>query len=353
MKVRGPRVVADPATAKKSKGELFLNLKWFLRLGATLFAFSSLAVAGPVCAYPQLWFMPMDPVLRPVFHSGGSADFLGLFNPEAPWNHAAEYVSVFKLYPQFLSKASDDDLGLVVGDLKRRGIALGIETGILPPSAVCGHIEGYDAGLISEARRIKRLGGDVAYFVADEPLYFGHSFAGKEACRETLPELAAQAANSARAFREVFPKVKFLETEPIGNFREPDWVSLVATWHAEFAKAFGEPFSAFNLDMGWGGPWRERAAAIVARMRADHMPIGLICNGDRDDPTDQAWIDHARQRCEAFERVTGAPPDIVVFQSWVPRPTHVLPEDAPDSFTHLILEYARSHQLPPARPEGR
>ena len=302
---------------------------------------------------PQLWFAPKDPIPRPAIYSGGSTDYLALFNSGPSWEDAAKYVSVFKLYPQFVSRASDEDLGRVVRDLERRGIPLAIEIGILHQRQTCGHIEGHDNNQVDLGKRIQRLGGEVAYFVADEPLYFGHSFAGKQGCRDPLPSLAEEAAGTARAFRAVFPNVKFVETEPISNFQEPDWVELIGRWHAEFARAFGEPFSSFTIDVNWQQPWRERAAAIVARMRADHMPIGLICNGDRDDPTDQAWIDHARQRCEAFERVTGAPPDIVVFQSWVPRPTHVLPEDAPDSFTHLILEYARSHHLPPARPEGR
>ena len=73
-------------------------------------------------------------------------------------------------------------------------------------------------------------------------------------------------------------------------------------------------------------------------MRAEKMLVGLICDGNPNEATDHEWIDHALERCNDFGRLTGGPPDMVIFQSWVPRPTHVLPEDAPDSFTHLLLE---------------
>lgn len=325
--------------------------KWLAHCGFA-FVFSSAAASGAARAAPELWFAPMDPVLRPVFGSGGSVDFLDLFTAAAPWTHAAGYVGAFKLYPQFLGKNSDDDdLRPVVSDLKRRGIALVVETGLLPPQPACGHIEGYDANLIVEARRIQRLGGEIAYMDADEPLYFGHSFGGKDACRDSVSDLAQQAAAMARAFRGVFPNAKFLDTEPISNFTEPNWVDLIANWHAAFAEAFGEPFYAFDLDVNWRQRWQERVRAIAARLRLEHMPIGLICNGDPKEETDEAWITHALRRCDEFETVTGASPDMVVFQSWVPRPTHVLPETAPDSFTHLILEYVDEHHLPPARPD--
>ena len=104
------------------------------------------------------------------------------------------------------------------------------------------------------AKRIQRLGGEVAYFAADEPLWFGHSFAGKEGCRDPLPDAAKEAADAARSFRSVFPNVKFIDIEPISNFEEPDWIDMIVRWQSEFAHAFGEPFYALHLDVDWGNP---------------------------------------------------------------------------------------------------
>jgi hypothetical protein len=35
-------------------------------------------------------------------------------------------------------------------------------------------------------------------------------------------------------------------------------------------------------------------------------------------------------------------PDRAIFQSWNPYPTHVLPETAPDTLTHLVDFYIKS-----------
>jgi hypothetical protein len=210
-------------------------------------------------------------------------------------------------------------------------------------------LEGFDDDQLKIAQRIQRLGGDVEFFAADGPLWGGHSYDGAQGCRDALPSLAADAADTARAFRSVFPNAKFIDIEPISNFKETDWVELVASWHQEFAKAFGDPFRALHLDVNWRQPWQDRVAAIVARMRRVHVPVGLICNADPKEANDQTWIDDAREHCDDFDRVTGAPPDAVIFQSWNPRPTRTLPEDAPDSFTHLVLDYAERRGLPEAR----
>lgn len=321
-----------------------------LKLATIALALGLGAGATPL-AHADVWFAPHNYYRGAPIGDIGALDFDELFADDAPWKESAALVRVFKLYPQYLNDATDEQLQATFRGLQHRHIALAIEFGILHQRADCGHVEGHNPNQLEIAQRIERLGGKVEYFATDEPLYFGHSFDGKEGCRDPLPALAAEAAGIARAFRSVFPKVKFIDVEPISNFKEPDWVELIVQWHAEFAKAFGEPFYRFDVDVNWRQPWSDRVVAIASRMRREGMRLGLLCNGDPNEATDQAWIDHALQRCESFEDLTGGPPDDVIFQSWVRRPTHVLPEDAPDSFTHLILQYAQSRHLHPVRPQ--
>jgi len=288
---------------------------------------------------PRIWFAPRDP--RGL--ESGSLDFLDLFQDNAPWQRAAALAKVFKLTPRFLTVATDDVLGRVLLDLKRRHIALAAELGVLHPTASCGQIEGYMRNQLELAQRIRRLGGDLRFVAADEPLYFGHSFDGKAACRTPLAALAQDAAGTARQIRSVFPDVRIIDIEPISNFKEANWDSLVAEWLTAFRDAYGEPFAAFDIDIDWGRPWQDRVATITAQMRRANMRIGVIYNGNPKDPTDAAWLDAARQHYTAYEALVGGPPDDVIFQSWVVHPTRVLPESSPDAFTHLLLEYARSH----------
>ena len=170
----------------------------------------------------QIWFAPLDPVFRPRFGDRSSNDFMKMFEPGAAWPRGRSYVEVFKLYPQFLAKASDTDLSVVINYLKREHIALGTDFGLLLArrETECGWgVEGYNGtGAANVSARITRLGGTLAYVVADEPLFFGHDFIGPNTCHADITELARQAAQTANVFRSFFPNVKIAEAEPIDNF---------------------------------------------------------------------------------------------------------------------------------------
>jgi hypothetical protein len=130
----------------------------------------------------MVWFAPLPPLTvnssRPYT---GSDDFMDLFAPEALWREAAERVSVFKLYGEWVEDvpwsvhASDAELAQVIAELSRRGIAIGVEMGPLEPSSSCGQgIEGF-AGIragINIAKRIKNAGGRLNFVSLDEPFAF-------------------------------------------------------------------------------------------------------------------------------------------------------------------------------------
>src|SRR4051812_8079944 len=105
-------------------------------------SFSRLAavmVVGSVLLPGQqsVWFTPVPAGKHPVGYFG-SADYMALFRPEAPWRQAAAKVRVFKVYADGLDALSDADLAKMLADLKRRKIALALEWPILT-SRTCGN----------------------------------------------------------------------------------------------------------------------------------------------------------------------------------------------------------------------
>ena len=268
---------------------------------------------------------------------------MSLFEPDAPWAMAASQVQVFKLYPQFMHAASDVDLAKVIEYLDQHRIALAIEAGLIHPRATCSRTEGYDDDQEFMAERIRRLGGNLRYVMADEPLFFGHSYDAPGTCRIPIPALAQDAAASARVFQQIFANVRIVEAEPISNFKNVDWVQEIGQFLSAFREAHDQPFAAVALDIAWWEPsWRPRALAINRYLRHLGEPVAVIYNGNERDDLDAGWLNSAREHYQVYEALLGSPPNQAIFQSWAPHPTRVLPETSPTAFTSLILDYERS-----------
>jgi len=297
---------------------------------------------------PKIWFSP-----RPESSGrAGAADFMELFQPNAPWPKASSALSAFVLYTPFVHEASDAQLTTIIRALQQRHIPIGINQGILlrpPPNAHCGHTEGY-ADIRGNLERIRTLGGVVAYLNADEPLWFAHARKAPDACQTPIRQLATDAATSVRTIQSIFPEIKIGEVEPITNWRNPqEMVADVNEWLDAFQAATGRPMAFFGVDLNWGAenrPWQAGVKALVPELRRRNIPVLAIYDGDsnrRNENTDSGWIRQAQSNAQSFESLVGRP-DIVKFQSWVRWPTHLLPEDKPDTFTNLILSYVHAHQ---------
>jgi hypothetical protein len=268
-----------------------------------------------------------------------------LFEPDGPWTQAASHIQVFGVYGQLMRSGSDSDLSAIFGWLESHRIALALETGLIHPRTTCRRTEGFDDDQGAMAQRIQRLGGDLRYVVADEPVYFGHDNDEPGACNIPFPELAQDAATSARAFQSVFPKVEILVNEPISNFKAGDWPDHIGQFLTAFREAYGQPIAAVRIDIDWPRPWQERALTVTNYLQRTAVPIGVIYNGSADAKTDADWIAGAREHYRDYESLVGTVPRQAIFQSWLPRPTHLLPESSASAFTHLIIDYANSHQV--------
>lgn len=57
----------------------------------------------------EIWFAPMDWLVRPEAGYGGSTDYMALYQPQSDALIRFR-VAVFKVYAQFVQRAEDDEL---------------------------------------------------------------------------------------------------------------------------------------------------------------------------------------------------------------------------------------------------
>ncbi len=169
-----------------------------------------------------IWLVP------PGLPHGGLSDFMALFRADAPWQQAAPHVQAFEVIGAMTNQGADKDLAQILGDLRRRNIALVVSIGPLAGAGIgpghCGfHVEGYSAAgePLAEALRIAKLGGVAQYFAMDEPLFYGHTFNGQNACHSSIADIAKDVAEKVRQIRTIFPQAQFGEVEPVPIPRMP------------------------------------------------------------------------------------------------------------------------------------
>lgn len=289
---------------------------------------------------PLVWFAPLPPLPmdagRPFV---GSDDFAELFRPGADWSRAAGRIDVFKLYGEWVDVTDLASLQAAVAGIEARGMVLAVEAGPLNPTAECGHgIEGFagrESGL-RLAKKIEQAGGTLQVIALDEPWYFANVYDGPNACRWTVDHVAAETAAFVEGVHDVFPWVVVGDIEPTPAPVSP---AMLTEWLDAYAAAAGQPFAFVHLDVDWSrGDWPALALELEGRARERGVPFGLIYNGG-SAATDATWLHQAGSRIVAYEVDAGGRPDHIVFQSWMDKPDHALPESDPLSFTALVNSY--------------
>jgi hypothetical protein len=305
-------------------------------LVALVFAFACRSAAA------EVWLAGVDPTARHELKVEGESDYGDLFQNDAPWPRASVAVRVFKISTRSLLVDSDDSLRRMFANLSRRGMELGLETLMIPQHQACGsNVEGYSAAgaIAAAALRVKRLGGELHYAAMDEPLWYGHRYAGANACRDTIDAVARQLAENVAVLKSVFPKIEIGDIEPFASSVPPDWGAEILQFAAAYRAATGAPLAFVQLDLHWSDDWRPFLADLVPRLRGAGIRYGLIYNGDPADETDLAWTRHAEERFELVEQNPALKPDDAILQTWMAHPTHMLPETEPGTMTNLVLRY--------------
>lgn len=283
------------------------------------------------------WLCPSDPVSRKI----PAANYMGLFDEGRRWTEARSRIRVFKIYPDVASRAPAGDLRRIFRYLDRHHIALALEWGVLTATSECGGgVEGYagrdDAFRV--AQRIKNLGGDLHYLAMDEPLFFGHYFTGRRACRAGIHVLAQNAAQNIRRIKAVFPHVQIGDIEPIrARPMPPDWAATVRDWLSAYQAAARAPLAFYHADVQDWDDLRnlKRLDAMLASL---HIPMGVIVNGNGDANSDKEWMAQARRNARLLW-LSGLHPRQVIFQSWSEHPKNLVPDSDPDAMTSLVNFY--------------
>ncbi|MEW6438575.1 MAG: carboxypeptidase-like regulatory domain-containing protein [Pseudomonadota bacterium] len=288
---------------------------------------------------------------------GPRTDFMPIIEgsaPAAPWNEIAGRVDVVGLPEQAIRKLPDAALAELVQDLNRRHIALNV--GILPTNwfhePLCGQgIEGYsDPGSANQTvAKLLRAGASVGYFSMDEPLWFGHFYTGKHACKSSIGNLAERTATIVKIYAAAFPKAIVGEAEPFPAVSsEPNWAAAYAAWTQAFRKATGTPIQFLQLDFNWGDPKLNKGSAhdgsnaatvaaltrqVTAIARKNGLKVGMIYWGG--GASDAQWMDQARLHIREVA-ASGVQFDQAALVSWNPYPKRTFPATDPTALSSLI-----------------
>jgi len=295
-----------------------------------------LFICSSAVAEPRIWFSPLSSVTT---DKTGAADFMNLFEPNAPWQEVAHAISVFKLYPYFVGRARDADLKRIFSYLAKRHVSVALEARVLTSTRGCTMQHG-DGGesTVHLLDRIKRLGGKFDYLAMDEPLK--HALAGDVRCRASLDAVVSDIRENVAQFRLRFPTLEIGDIEPVGDWRNaptllPDTLSFVD----KYQKESGEKLAFFHADVGWTVSWTGITETLQKELSRRGVPFGIIYNGEDLANSDELWAKQAVDHFQQFEACGKKRPDDVIFQTWRSHPTKVLPESDPTTLTGVADVY--------------
>jgi hypothetical protein len=299
-------------------------------------------------AAPLIWLCGEDPVVQRDKHKDQPADYMDLFGSTEGWPVAASRVKVFKISTQMALRGSDEQLKTIIDGLKREGIGMAIEMGVLVGSSRCGMgVEGYalEMGVENAAKRIQKLGGTLDYVAMDEPVWFGHVASGGTKCRDAIAGLAEQAAPKLVLLRRIFPNVQIGEIEPVNGSQyamslDNRFMDDVMEFDALLEQKSGVKLAFLHADVAWTSNWQPELEMMANRSHARGMRFGLICDGDANVGSNEAWVQQALQRYQTVVANPRTRPDDLIVQSWEPLPTRMLPETNPGSLTYEAKQLA-------------
>ena len=306
-----------------------------------------LAVAGVAPSKAtEFWLADVDPV-----HKTGPADYMGLFDPGAPWQRAASHLSVFKIAAETVTMGSDDMLRSIFNTMHQKHVAMAMEMGAVlqQPSDMCGGGEGFikPAMLQRIGIRLHALGLTLQYMAMDGPVWVGHErswrvIRGQADCQYPVAEVARRAAQTVSVMQQNFPGIRVGEIEAVTSRLDPD---VVLRDYAQFEQMMrqmtGQPLVFFHCDTAWQLPdWQRIIVALRRQTHAAGMRFGIIFGGSAEDQTDEAWVADGLRRLSLLSAPSTRPDDVII-QSWQHLPDRMLPETDAGSATYMLLQAER------------
>jgi hypothetical protein len=291
---------------------------------------SILALESEVAA-PKLW------ILGRVYRNANPDDMFGM---DATWKTVAAHTTVVKLMPAALWTAADEDLKRAFQNLTARHIGLAFEIHPLVRTGRCTQkTKAYsDPGEVEKMlERIQRLGGDPKYFVMDEPLFWGHRWAGFGSCRASPEDLARQIAQTLQLIHARFPKAEIGVSELV--LESSVWTDELVNWADVYHRVTGEPLAFFHAEVAWSDPATKNLGKLERAMEARHIPFGITYDGDEESSSNDEWTESTLKHIAEIESTPGLHPDAVIFRGAWKFPSRLLPETQFGTVTNLAYQY--------------
>ena len=211
----------------------------------------------------------------------------------------------------------------------------------------CGAgVEGYDSpeetGRI--AAKLKEAGINLKYIDMDEPLWFGHYYNEKNACRSTIEDVAERVAANLAAYHKLWPDVVIGDIEPVPSLTvQPNWQKDYQQWLQAFQAHAGRPLAFMVLDIDWyNGRWEQNVQSMTNYLRDQHVKFAMIYNsGVTPTTTNDQYLDAAHQHFVHIERDLHIVPDIALFASWVRFPLRAISSPTERGQDFLVNEYVK------------
>src|SRR5262249_39699947 len=131
------------------------------------------------------------------------------------WPTGLAHINVFQFRTAYIARKPAES-AKYYNYLKAHGIAVAATMALMPAENCGQDVEGIMShkGIDFYPRAIKNAGVELDYVLMDEPLYFGHDYTGKDACRLSIADVAKGIAWSEATVRSYHPKAKFILSEP-------------------------------------------------------------------------------------------------------------------------------------------
>ncbi|MES2310524.1 MAG: hypothetical protein V4507_16850 [Verrucomicrobiota bacterium] len=308
-----------------------------------------------------IWLCPSDPT-NPDAKRRGPADYLNLFRPafDLNWATTRPRVQVFKLYPGFIKRSTNEDLLNILAYLKSNHIALAIEWPVLTVEGTQGGgVEGFLVNGPQETSttfyRLKNiLHANVEYIAMDEPLFFGHYFNGDEhgaAIHWPINSIALNARSIVSIITSYYPQIKIGDIEAVDSFvdlqfKDDRILSNTQQWINAYQSATQRHLDFFHVDLQWKSRWKEDTRKIANLMNKNKIDFGVILNSNNIS-SDEAWMTSAKHNIQAIKN-SNIPFNHFIFQDWTSCPQSTLPENNPSAYTALIdFFFAPEANIPP------
>ena len=291
-------------------------------------------------AQAELWLAAVSPVTQKADHwNNSSVDYMDLFLPDAPWPTVASHLQVFKIGPGFAMQGSEADLKRIFSDLRRRKIALALETGLLTQSARYpkrSEASGKPGGLEKMFTRLRDLGADVQYIAMDEPLVFGRWQEGLGANKRSMSDLTQDLATNVALANRFFPGVRIGDEETVSSNLQN--LAELEQWPGIYRQAVGQPLAFLHIDTAWSQHAMENLVPLAKALEAAKVPLGIIYNGG-NATDDEGWARESISHVAEIETDLGVTPQDAIFHTWVQFPSHLLPETRFGTLTNLAYRY--------------